>query len=703
MTQTFRAGQKSKSPKTSSPVQTSLLASRPFPEPVQQKAQQPNLQTILQRAERAGNPISEKPIQKQEESIPNQTGLPDNLKAGIENLSGYSLDDVRVHYNSPKPAQLQALAYTQGTDIHVAPGQEKHLPHEAWHVVQQMQERVKPTMQMKGVQINDNEGLEREADAMGSKILQMKADFGKRGESKPLNNYSQGQVVQKIIDAATFATQTAGTLFKPRRTVDRIDDALNLYHAANQADKLARLDDLMVAINDYITAQILANDADNVRIAPSRNLLIAASQERIQVLKLDALVRAPHGAIAATLADTLNAPLNNLTLQELNGILAVGHIVTLADLGALLTAATSAQGAGTPALRLTRVLTEVGPPHTPAALALPLANKLSIDEKILRGRSGIVGSLPLGVAPTGPDRTLIGGHSPAITNDPANFVIENVVHNPNNTDYVSFRKLLRGDTTGFATDIVNNAPGNIINLIQAQVNLVHIAAQNPPPDRALIGMSGRAPIQAQLSRALARRKAQVRVGVAHGQFLNHLATVNLTAPAASGNPNDATQLRPFIDAMSDLFASADALIGAGIPLVPAVANPALLAFQNIQTNFAQNGPVLSVKKNSTTAPAGWSDDDILRAGDQTAAQPATLFRHRAFVNNPPNNTPVETKHQLVIRGMVWVVIKNNVTYTTPPPTVNGGTLISSYPTNLIAIPPDPVYPAQDGDGFCHIH
>lgn len=97
----------------------------------------------------------------------NRTGLPDDLKAGVENLSGYSMDDVRVHYNSPKPAQLQALAYTQGTDIHVGPGQEKHLPHEAWHVVQQKQGRVRPTMQLQGVNINDNEGLEKEADAMG--------------------------------------------------------------------------------------------------------------------------------------------------------------------------------------------------------------------------------------------------------------------------------------------------------------------------------------------------------------------------------------------------------------------------------------------------------------------------------------------------------------------------------------------------------
>jgi hypothetical protein len=97
----------------------------------------------------------------------NRTGLPDALKAGVERLSGMAMDDVRVHYNSAKPAQLQALAYTQGTDIHVGPRQERHLPHEAWHVVQQKQGRVTPTMQMKGIQINDDTTLEREASKMG--------------------------------------------------------------------------------------------------------------------------------------------------------------------------------------------------------------------------------------------------------------------------------------------------------------------------------------------------------------------------------------------------------------------------------------------------------------------------------------------------------------------------------------------------------
>ena len=99
----------------------------------------------------------------------NETGMPDHLKESIENLSGYSMDDVRVHYNSDKPATVQALAYMQGTDIHVAPGQERYLPHEAWHVAQQMSGRVEPTTEVGGMPVNDNEDLEREADVMGAR------------------------------------------------------------------------------------------------------------------------------------------------------------------------------------------------------------------------------------------------------------------------------------------------------------------------------------------------------------------------------------------------------------------------------------------------------------------------------------------------------------------------------------------------------
>lgn len=130
----------------------------------------------------------------------NHTGMPDNLKTGIENLSGYSLDNVKVHYNSSKPAQLQAHAYAQGTDIHLAPGQEKHLPHEAWHVIQQKQGRVRPTTQLKGkTPVNDDSGLEREADIMGAKALS--GSFS--AQVPALLNGTAAPVVQRVINART--------------------------------------------------------------------------------------------------------------------------------------------------------------------------------------------------------------------------------------------------------------------------------------------------------------------------------------------------------------------------------------------------------------------------------------------------------------------------------------------------------------------
>lgn len=135
----------------------------------------------------------------------NDTGLPDRLKSGIENLSGYTMDDVKVHYNSDKPTQLNAHAYAQGTDIHIGTGQEKYLPHEAWHVVQQKQGRVKPSMQAKGLPLNDDKGLELEADVMGAKALQMMGNDSFSGHSMTLRQSQKSpfppnaKVVQRAI------------------------------------------------------------------------------------------------------------------------------------------------------------------------------------------------------------------------------------------------------------------------------------------------------------------------------------------------------------------------------------------------------------------------------------------------------------------------------------------------------------------------
>ena len=194
------------------------------------------------------------PIQKKDDvgvsevQAENKTGLPDNLKAGVENLSGFSLDDVKVHYNSPKPAQLQAHAYTQGTDIHVASGQEKHLPHETWHVVQQMQRRVKPTLQVKGVAINDRSQLEKEADLMGSKAKQ--------------TNINDAPIEQVMRESANLGT---GVVQAVRVTEDILRELFTEYKVFEKTVRFKTLPKTGILVNRILAALKKSWSEDEVK------------------------------------------------------------------------------------------------------------------------------------------------------------------------------------------------------------------------------------------------------------------------------------------------------------------------------------------------------------------------------------------------------------------------------------------------------
>lgn len=148
-------------PSATPPVQAMTRNEEEEKQPLQGKADNTIQRQLLQEEEIIK--------QKSGASSPNKTGMPDNLKTGIESLSGINMSDVQVHKNSSKPTDIGAHAFTQGTDIHLAPGQEQHLPHEAWHVVQQMQGRVQPTTNIGGTPVNDSPALEKEADVMGYK------------------------------------------------------------------------------------------------------------------------------------------------------------------------------------------------------------------------------------------------------------------------------------------------------------------------------------------------------------------------------------------------------------------------------------------------------------------------------------------------------------------------------------------------------
>jgi len=139
--------------------------------------------SALQRkmAEGTAHPVQRMPEPDEEELVQrqeNKTGIPDEVKQRAESTLNSDFSDVRIHPNSAKAPEMGARAYTQGTDIHFAPGTynpnsssgRSLLGHELTHVVQQSQGRVQPTTTVAGVPVNDNPSLEQEADTLGGKI-----------------------------------------------------------------------------------------------------------------------------------------------------------------------------------------------------------------------------------------------------------------------------------------------------------------------------------------------------------------------------------------------------------------------------------------------------------------------------------------------------------------------------------------------------
>lgn len=94
----------------------------------------------------------------------NNTGLSDSMKQALERKTGFSADEVRVYRNSSRPAEMGALAISEGPNIYLGPGNDRFLNHELGHWVQKKMGRVTATKMENGVPINDDPLLEQEAD-----------------------------------------------------------------------------------------------------------------------------------------------------------------------------------------------------------------------------------------------------------------------------------------------------------------------------------------------------------------------------------------------------------------------------------------------------------------------------------------------------------------------------------------------------------
>jgi len=110
---------------------------------------------------------TQQPIQKVPTIQPNLTGIPTQMKLEFERRSGLSFDDVRVHYNSEKPDRFQTDAYTYGTDVYIAPGQNDTLRHELGHVIQQKRGIRHYDAIENGVPVSRALWIEQQADEFG--------------------------------------------------------------------------------------------------------------------------------------------------------------------------------------------------------------------------------------------------------------------------------------------------------------------------------------------------------------------------------------------------------------------------------------------------------------------------------------------------------------------------------------------------------
>jgi Domain of unknown function (DUF4157) len=137
--------------------------------PVQRQDEEEEIQAkfAIQRQDNTQSPSSDT----------GASGIPKSVQTKMENTLGTNLSDVKVHQNSSKASDVGALAYTQGSDIHVAPGQynpgsssgKQLLGHELTHVAQQKEGRVQATGSVGGLALNDSPALEKEADTLGAK------------------------------------------------------------------------------------------------------------------------------------------------------------------------------------------------------------------------------------------------------------------------------------------------------------------------------------------------------------------------------------------------------------------------------------------------------------------------------------------------------------------------------------------------------
>jgi hypothetical protein len=238
-------------------------------------------------------------------AIPTVGGEPlePTIQARMERSFRHDFSTVRVHQGRAA-ADLGALAFTSGKDIHFAPGQydphgsrgQELLGHELAHVVQQSSGRVQPTVQGKGMSINDDERLEREADEAGARAA--------RGEPAgiPGGGTARSTVVQGVFTNNRVRIDDEGLLDYLVRALSELaafqDAALRFTAAREDGEDHDLLDWVEVNLGSVVRGSVDARLRAWAGTAGARSTARDEGNDHVPSRPLDA------GSLPADPADT---------------------------------------------------------------------------------------------------------------------------------------------------------------------------------------------------------------------------------------------------------------------------------------------------------------------------------------------------------------------------------------------------------------
>jgi hypothetical protein len=238
------------------------------------------------------------------------SALPRLVLGKMEAAFGTDFSAVRIHEGARAP-RAGALAYTTGHDIHFAPGRydpashagQELLGHELAHVVQQREGRVSATGQAAGLAINDDEGLEREADELGARAARGEP-AGTRAGTTALPGgapVAQGYFTLDAKQARKLAKRGKKTRFieqMPGEQENYLDEGGKLIARTLKRAALRISDDGLLAIQDVdIDAKTFFADGNKV-VESNARLAEVNSKVRLQetgtTLTVPDLVGQPH-------------------------------------------------------------------------------------------------------------------------------------------------------------------------------------------------------------------------------------------------------------------------------------------------------------------------------------------------------------------------------------------------------------------------